>query len=79
MWWNIIKNLDPVGEEDEDIDNDGDVDDSDDYLRNRRKTISEAVKAELKGDCGCGCNSCNEEENVIKARFKQTKTCAQRK
>jgi hypothetical protein len=44
MWWNIIKNLDPVGEEDEDIDNDGDVDDSDDYLRNRRKTISDAVK-----------------------------------
>lgn len=62
MWWNIIKNLDPVGEEDEDIDNDGDVDDTDDYLRNRRETISEAVKAELKGDCGCGCKECDEQE-----------------
>ena len=72
MWWNIIKNLDPVGEEDEDIDNDGDVDDTDDYLRNRRETISEAVKAELKGDCGCGCNSCNEEETVVKGKKKKS-------
>ena len=30
------KKLDPVGKEDEDIDNDGDVDDSDSYLRKRR-------------------------------------------
>lgn len=29
---------------DKDIDNDGDVDDSDEYLHNRRKTVSKAVK-----------------------------------
>jgi hypothetical protein len=38
--------LDPVGQEDDDIDNDGDSDDSDEYLRNRRKAITKAVKKE---------------------------------
>ena len=36
--------LDPVGKEDDDIDNDGDVDKTDDYLKNRRKAISKAIK-----------------------------------
>ena len=36
--------LDPVGKADDDIDNDGDVDSSDDYLKNRRKKISKAMK-----------------------------------
>jgi hypothetical protein len=31
---------------DKDIDNDGDVDDSDEYLHNRRKTVAKAVKKE---------------------------------
>jgi hypothetical protein len=35
--------LDAVGEEDADIDNDGDSDKSDDYLKNRRKTISKNI------------------------------------
>jgi hypothetical protein len=38
--------LDPVGQEDDDIDNDGDVDDSDEYLRNRRKVIAKAMQKE---------------------------------
>ena len=38
------KNLDPVGKEDDDIDNDGDSDESDEYLKNRRKAISKAIK-----------------------------------
>jgi hypothetical protein len=38
--------LDPVGKEDDDIDNDGDVDKSDAYLKNRRKTVTKAVKNE---------------------------------
>ena len=38
--------LDPVGQEDDDIDNDGDVDKSDSYLKNRRKTVSKAIKNE---------------------------------
>ena len=36
--------LDPVGQADADIDNDGDVDKSDKYLKNRRKTIKKAIK-----------------------------------
>ena len=38
------KKMDPVGQEDGDIDNDGDVDKSDKYLKNRRKEISKAMK-----------------------------------
>ena len=36
--------LDPVGKEDKDIDNDGDTDDTDDYLLNRRKAIKKAIE-----------------------------------
>ena len=36
--------LDPVGKEDGDVDNDGDEDESDEYLKNRRKTISKSAK-----------------------------------
>ena len=38
--------LDPVGKADADIDNDGDVDKSDEYLHNRRKAIKKAMKKE---------------------------------
>ena len=37
------KKMDPVGDEDEDIDNDGDTDKSDEYLHNRRKAIKKAM------------------------------------
>ncbi len=37
------KKLDPVGQEDADIDNDGDVDSSDKYLHKRRKAIGKAI------------------------------------
>lgn len=40
------KKMDPVGKEDDDIDNDGDVDSSDKYLHARRKAISNAMKKE---------------------------------
>ena len=40
------KKLDPVGQADADIDNDGDVDSSDKYLKNRRKKISKAIKSD---------------------------------
>jgi len=43
------KKMDPVGKEDADIDNNGKVDKSDDYLKNRRKAISAAVKEEVTG------------------------------
>ncbi|MBU37963.1 MAG: hypothetical protein CMA59_00405 [Euryarchaeota archaeon] len=37
------KKLDPVGKEDKDIDNDGDRDDNDKYLLNRRKKITKKL------------------------------------
>ena len=40
--------LDPVGQEDDDIDNDGDVDTSDKYLHNRRKTIKKAMRESIE-------------------------------
>ena len=40
------KKLDPVGQEDGDIDNDGDEDSSDKYLAKRRKAIGKAMKKE---------------------------------
>jgi len=40
------KKLDPVGKEDADINNDGKVDKTDDYLKNRRKAVSKAIKKE---------------------------------
>ena len=42
------KKLDPVGQADADIDNDGDVDKSDKYLANRRKAISKNIKKNNK-------------------------------
>ena len=45
--------MDPVGKEDDDVDNDGDVDASDKYLKKRRKAISKAVKGQKdEGSCG---------------------------
>ena len=41
--------LDPVGQEDDDIDNDGDVDKTDKYLLKRRKAVSKAIKKQKGG------------------------------
>jgi len=43
-YYDIHEELDPVGKEDGDIDNDGDQDKTDDYLLNRRKTVAKAIK-----------------------------------
>ena len=48
-YYEIDEALDPVGKEDSDIDNDGDVDDSDEYLKKRRDAVSKAIKKENKG------------------------------
>ena len=44
----VEKQLDPVGQEDKDVDNDGDHDKSDKYLLNRRKAIGKAIKKKMK-------------------------------
>jgi hypothetical protein len=38
------KKMDPVGQEDDDVDNDGDSDESDEYLKNRREKIAKSMK-----------------------------------
>ena len=45
-YYDIEEALDPVGKEDDDVDNDGDEDDSDAYLKKRRKAVTKAVKSE---------------------------------
>ena len=42
------KKLDPVGKEDDDVDNDGKVDDTDSYLMKRRKAIGKAMGKKMK-------------------------------
>jgi len=49
----VKEGMDPVGKEDADINNDGKVDKTDGYLKNRRKAISKAIakeEADLDGD-----------------------------
>jgi len=43
---NRDEDLDPVGKEDDDVNNDGKVDSTDKYLKNRRKAIGKAMKKE---------------------------------
>ena len=46
-YYDIEEALDPVGKEDDDVDNDGDEDDSDAYLKKRRDAISKNMKNEM--------------------------------
>lgn len=48
----LDEDLDAVGNEDDDVDNDGDSDASDDYLKNRRDVISKAIEKESVKDGG---------------------------
>ena len=43
-YYDIDEGMDPVGKEDDDIDNDGDSDDSDEYLKKRRAAIGKAIE-----------------------------------
>ena len=45
-YYNISEALDAVGKEDGDVDNDGDEDESDEYLMKKRAAITKAVKSE---------------------------------
>ena len=67
------KKLDPVGEEDDDVDNDGDVDKSDSYLKNRRDAVGKAMgkgkdKKEMKESCSpsCDCDDCKKSKKKMK-------------
>ena len=72
------KKLDPVGQEDKDIDNDGDHDSTDKYLHKRRKAIGNAMGKKGKCDkCGmkdCECDHSGDiEEGVGMAMDSRTK------
>ena len=49
-YYDIDEALDPVGKEDDDVDNDGDTDDSDRYLKKRRAAVSKAIKKKSKNE-----------------------------
>ena len=51
-YYDIHEGLDPVGKEDDDVDNDGDSDDSDEYLKKRRDAVTKAVKNESEEETG---------------------------
>ncbi len=78
----VKEGLDPVGKEDDDVNNDGKKDKSDDYLKNRRKAVSAAINKDKNVDetmeekcdeCGmyeskCECNHVDESmTDVVKA------------
>ena len=46
----IDEKLDPVGKEDDDVDNDGDTDDTDKYLKNRRAAIAKARASDSQNE-----------------------------
>ena len=78
-YYDIDEALDAVGKEDGDIDNDGDEDSSDEYLKKRRAAISKAMKKEDKGDMdNDGKDEPDDEEyldnrdKAIKAAMKKT-------
>lgn len=71
--------LDPVGQADADIDNDGDVDSSDKYLHKRRKAIKKAMSQD---ESSCGKMKKEEVEEVDEAKYGDTgwkRTKGQRK
>ena len=47
-YYKINEALDPVGKEDDDVDNDGDSDEADKYLKKKRAAVTKAVKNESK-------------------------------
>tara|TARA_Y100000593_G_scaffold23849_1_gene47303 strand:- start:365 stop:940 length:576 start_codon:yes stop_codon:yes gene_type:complete len=48
-YYEIDEALDAVGKEDSDVDNDGDSDESDEYLQKKRDAITKAVKSTKEG------------------------------
>ena len=61
---NEKKKLDAVGKEDEDVDNDGDVDDSDSYIKNKRDAIGKAMGEKKGNKMVNDCRPKNESFNV---------------
>ena len=66
-YYDISEALDPVGKEDGDIDNDGDEDESDEYLAKKRAAITKAIKNETKlSEAAPKMKTSKETENIKK-------------
>ena len=72
------KKLDPVGQEDGDIDNDGDEDETDSYLKNRRNAIRKAMTGGSKKK-DKKTESREDEMGEVKAANKETQRARYRK
>jgi hypothetical protein len=64
----MAEDLDPVGQEDDDINNDGKVDKTDKYLKHRRDTIAKNIKKENMGCEVCGGSHPSEDHEVSMAQ-----------
>ena len=69
------KKLDPVGQADADIDNDGDVDKTDKYLHNRRKAIKKSMSKGKSGETA----TMNPKVDNDKSEQKESVTSADKK
>ena len=67
------KKLDPVGKEDADINNDGKVDSSDGYLKNRRKAVAKAMGKKEEVKEGAGASSPEKMQKDVKKAGKKSK------
>jgi hypothetical protein len=65
--------LDPVGKEDDDINNDGKVDKTDKYLKNRRKAIAKALKKEAAKPDFLDIDGDGDKEETMKKAYKDKK------
>ena len=64
----LIEKMDPVGQEDDDINNDGKVDKTDKYLLNRRKAIAKNIKKENMQCEMCGGMHSSQDHEVAMAQ-----------
>ena len=72
------KKLDPVGKEDSDVNNDGKVDSSDSYLKNRRKTIAKAMEKEHHEKDADGKVIEHDVEDIEEGKFSGSKSSVMR-
>tara|TARA_Y100000004_G_scaffold64861_1_gene72750 strand:+ start:968 stop:2173 length:1206 start_codon:yes stop_codon:yes gene_type:complete len=63
----VAEALDPVGKEDDDIDNDGDSDETDEYLKKRRETIGKAIDKDEEVEEDEEEEQLDEEDDVYKS------------
>ena len=69
----VVEKLDPVGQEDGDIDNDGDKDSSDKYLMKRRKAIGKALASTKKAKVSEGVRDLDPEKGTAERKARLEK------